>query len=134
MVGNHVRSRRLRNDRGEATTQLVILTPILVLLVFLAVQAALYFHAANVASAAAAQGAAAGSRVDSGAESANIAANRTLRELGARPSAAPLVQLSAIDIVVTVEVSVSQIVPFFPDSVTRVASEPRERFVPESER
>ena len=48
-------------DRGEAVTQLVILTPVLVLLAFLGVQAAIYFHAANVATAAAAQGAAAAS-------------------------------------------------------------------------
>jgi Flp pilus assembly protein TadG len=113
---------------------LVILTPILIMLVFLAVQAALYFHAANVASAAAAQGAAAGSRVNSSAAAANAAINQTLQDLGSRPAGTPIVQISASEIVVTVEVSVSQIVPFFPKSVSRIAQEPLEQFIPESER
>ena len=112
----------------------MILTPILVMLVFLAVQAALYFHAANVASAAAAQGAAAGSRLHSESAVAADVANQTVRDLGSRSASAPTVQLSPNDVAVTVEIAVSQIVPFFPDSVTRTAREPREQFIAEPDR
>ncbi|CAB4884984.1 unannotated protein [freshwater metagenome] len=123
-----------RRDRGEATTQLVILTPLLVILVFLGVQSALYFHAANVAAAAASQGAAAASPSSTGATSALAAAQRTITELGAHSARAPVVALDGSYVVVTVEIAVPLIVPFFPHSVTRRALEPRERFVPESNR
>jgi hypothetical protein len=122
-----------RSDRGEATTQLVILTPLLVLLVFLGVQAAIYFHAANVASAAAAQGAAAASSV-SGSKSAIDVAQSTVTDLGSRLAQAPTLSVSAGYVSVSVSLSVPRIVPFFPSSVTRTAIEPRERFVPESSR
>lgn len=112
----------------------MILTPILVMLVFLAVQAALYFHAANVASAAAAQGAAAGSRLRSDRDVAAQVANQTVRELGSHSASDPSVQLSPNEVAVTVEIAVSQIVPFFPESVSRTAREPREQFIAEPDR
>ena len=121
-------------DRGEATTQMVILTPILVLLVFLGVQAAIYFHAANVATAAASQGAAAASFPGADAGSAVAAAQMTIGELGAHSARAPTIDVSGGYVMVSVEVLVPRIVPFFPASVTRAVLEPRERFVPESDR
>lgn len=129
-----VNKRRPRNESGEATAQLVIITPILLIMVFLAIQAALFFHAANVAAAAASQGAAAGSRLHAEAGVAAQAASTTVHELGATEAEAPSVAISATDVVVRVDVSVSQIIPFFPDSVSRTAVESRERFVPEPER
>jgi Flp pilus assembly protein TadG len=121
-------------DRGEATVQLVVLTPVLILLVFLGVQAAIYFHAANVAGAAAAEAAAAGSSRFAGAEDARAEALRTVDDLDGRTSQPP----HAVDangyVIVTVDVAVPRIVPFFPTSVSRTAREPKERFVPESER
>jgi Flp pilus assembly protein TadG len=132
--------RRLRprtdqaRDRGEATVQLVILTPILLLLLFLGIQAAIYFHAANVAGAAAAEAAAAGSTQSGGSAAAITEAMQTVNDLNATATRPP----SAIDangyVVVTVEISVPRIVPFFPASVSRTAREPKERFVPESDR
>ena len=122
------------SDRGEATTQLVILTPVLIMLIFLGVQSAIYFHAANVAAAGASQGAAAASPIAASAESAVAAAQRTVGELGGHSARTPVVDISGAYVVVTVEVSVPGIVPFFPRSVTRRALEPRERFVPESDR
>ena len=114
------------SERGEATTQFVILVPVLFALALIVVQSALWFHAANVASAAAADGAAAGSRADSTAGQATDAAAVTLNELGARSAlSTPAVATTATDIEVSVTVAVSQIVPFFPDSVTRHATEPR---------
>lgn len=126
--------RHQRSDRGEATTQLVILTPILIMLMFLGVQAAIYFHAANVAAAAASQGAAASSPSTTGANSAMAAAQRTIADLGGHSAHPPIVALDGNFVVVSVEISVPRIIPFFPSTVMRRAVEPRERFVPESKR
>ena len=122
------------HDRGEVSAQIVILTPLLILLVFLGVQSAIYFHAANVASAAASQGAAAGSPAGAGAGEAMAAATQALSDLGATGGAAPSVTAGADFVRVTIEVTVAHIVPFFPDSVQRTAVEPKERFVAESDR
>ncbi|MGH9209969.1 MAG: TadE/TadG family type IV pilus assembly protein [Acidimicrobiales bacterium] len=48
--------RRLEGDDGAATTEFVILTPILLTFLMLIIQAGLYFHAVSVASAAAQEG------------------------------------------------------------------------------
>lgn len=48
---------RLRGDDGAATTELVIVAPVLLFMILLIVQLGLYFHAVTVASAAAQEGA-----------------------------------------------------------------------------
>ncbi len=121
-------------DRGEAAAQLVIITPVLVLLIFLGVQAAVYFHAANVAAAAASRGAAAASARTADAGDGIEAAQRTISDLGSNSAGAPTVQESTTTVSVTVTIVVPRILPFFPDSVSRTALEPKERFVPESDR
>jgi Flp pilus assembly protein TadG len=122
------------SDRGEATAQVVILTPLLLLLVFLGIQAALFFHAANVATAAAAAGADAGSRLGGTEHAAIQAADQSLAELGAADRGSTVAELTSATVSVSVVVSVSRVLPFFPGSVTRTAVEPRERFLPEPER
>lgn len=121
-------------DCGEAVAQLVIITPVLVLLVFLGIQSAIYFHAANVAAAAASQGAAAASPLDAGANDGAAAAQQTISDLGSAATGAPAVQEANGYVSVTVTIAVARVLPFFPDSVSRTAVEPKERFVPESDR
>ena len=66
-------SSRHRNERGSVSIELVILLPALFAIMFLGMQAALYYHARTVAIAAAEEGArAAGS--ESGQESAGVIA------------------------------------------------------------
>jgi len=125
---------RTQRDRGDATAQLVIITPILVLLIFMGVQAAIYFHAANVAAAAASQGAAAASPRAATASDAAAAAQQLIADLGGNPAGPPVVSETDGFVSVTVSIDVPSIVPFFPESVSRTALEPRERFVPESDR
>ncbi|HEX6420536.1 MAG TPA: TadE/TadG family type IV pilus assembly protein [Acidimicrobiales bacterium] len=48
---------RLRGDAGAATTELVLVAPALLFTILLTVQLGLYFHAVNVASSAAQEGA-----------------------------------------------------------------------------
>jgi len=130
----NTRSRDRHRDRGEAAAQLVIITPLLVLLIFLSVQAAIYFHAANVAAAAASQGAAAASPRTAGAGDGAAAAHVIIIDLGSQSTRAPSVLEANGYVSVTVTIVVPRILPFFPDSVSRTAIEPKERFVAESDR
>lgn len=52
-----MRDRRFRGDGGAATTEFVIIAPLLVSMMMLVVQFGLYFHASSIASAAAQEGA-----------------------------------------------------------------------------
>src|SRR3954453_23547247 len=62
-----------RNQRGSASVELVILLPALFAVMFLGMQAALFYHARSVAIAAAQEGARAAS-AESGTQSDGVAA------------------------------------------------------------
>ena len=68
--------RRTRNQNGSASLELVVVFPVLLLCFFAVVQGALYFHARNVAMAAAQQGARAAAS-QQGSEGAGVAAATT---------------------------------------------------------
>ena len=121
-------------DRGETTTQIVVLVPVLMLLVLLVVQASLWYHTANVAQAGAARGAAAGAPAWASAGSASEAAVRTVGENGGHLVGQPVVVVGDRTVQVSVTLAVPQVVPFFPRVVTRIQLEPRERFIPEDQR
>ena len=121
-------------DRGDTTAQIVVLMPILLLLVLLVVQVALWYHTGNIAQAGAARGAAAGAPATATAGAAMSAATQTVLENGGLITSAPVVDLGDRIVVVTVELVVPHVVPFFPSTVTRAQLEPRERFMPEDER
>lgn len=114
---------------------MVLVVPIVIAVLMLALQAAVYFHTSNVAEAAASQGAAAGAvRGESTfdiARRATDAAVAMLADAGVRAQLAPQVSVSAESVSVLVEVQVPTIVPIFPSLVRRVAVEPRERFLTE---
>lgn len=74
--------RRQRGDRGSISIELVILLPALFAVMFLGMQAALYYHAKTVAIAAAQQGARAAG-AEQGSESDGVgAANDFIAEAG----------------------------------------------------
>jgi hypothetical protein len=87
-----------------------------------------------VADAAAARGAAAGSAVDAGPGRATAVAAAVVAESGSTLAGPVTVELAETTVRVRVTISVPRIVPLFPATVSRDAVEPRERFVPESER
>jgi hypothetical protein len=122
------------SDRGDATTQLVILVPVLVLLVMLTMQVVVVMHAGNVATAAATHGAAQGARYGSGATDAVDASAALVAALGGHLADPPVVIDDGTRISVSVEVEAPPIVPFFPTRVRRVVTDAVERFVPEPER
>ena len=127
-----------RRDRGETTTQIVLVVPIVVSILMIAVQSAIYFHTSAVAGAAASHGASAaavrGDTIDAVTHLGREAAQLVLAEAGVRDSLLPDVIVSTETVSVGVEVEVPHIVPYFPRTVRRVATEPRERFLTESMR
>ena len=123
----------MKMDRGETTTQVLLAVPVVFSLLLLAVQSAVYFHTANVASVAAAQGAAAAA-ADGGMIPALEAAARMIAELSAESSQVPSVSFTDSDVAVAVHLRVPQVAPFFALTVTRVSREPFERYVAESDR
>jgi hypothetical protein len=121
------------DERGETTTQVIVMVPALMLLILLGVQSAMWFHAANVAQVAAARGAAAGS-VRGGGEGAAVAESRLVVLDNSATASVVTAGVSDDTVTVTVTVDVPHLVPFFPSSVTRTQLEPLERFVSEAER
>lgn len=133
--GSGVRQRLrhvLRDDRGSATAELAVATPLLLLMVMLIVQFALWSHASHVAQAAAAQGlGAARTVVGTGADGAREA-SELLAQLAGGPLAAPLVETTRgpTSVTVTVSGTVTPVVPFLVLPVRAVAVGPVERFTP----
>ena len=127
-----------RRDRGEVSAQVVLVIPVIILLMMLAIQAGLYFHASSIAGAAAAEGAAAASvaRIPSevAARSGQRAAENLVIEAGGHTTSAALVAVNTETVTITVEALVPRIIPFFPSSVRRTVIEPRERFTTELSR
>ncbi len=62
---------RARGERGSVSLELAVVFPVVLLLIFGTVQAALYFHARNVALAAAEEGLR-DARVENGSDSAGV--------------------------------------------------------------
>jgi hypothetical protein len=125
---------QIRRDRGSATSELVILTPILILLILLVVQMSIYFHASHVASAAAAEGATAGAGVSPDEGRAEIVAAEFVQQLGGEVSQPPHASIESEMMRVRVSLTIPAIVPFFTDEVVRQAVEPLEEVVVEADR
>jgi len=127
-----------QRDRGEVSAQVVLVIPVIILLLMLAIQAGLYFHASSIAGAAAAEGAAAASvaRIPSevAARRGQRAAENLVIEAGGQSTSAAIVAVNTETIAITVEALVPRIIPFFPSSVRRTVIEPRERFSTEASR
>ena len=126
------------DDRGETTTQVVLVLPIVISILLIAVQASVYFHTSNVAGAAASRGA---SEATSDDESTGVVIGRAesaalelLDDSRTRLAAPVAVEVSTESVTVSVEVRVPRIAPFFPRTVRRTATEPRERFLTEAMR
>lgn len=125
-------------DSGEVTSQTVIILPVIIVVLFLAIQSALYFHISHVAGAAAAQGAAAASAksltssqaIQRGRESADV----LVRDSGTDFASPTVVLVTSEEVRVTVTTRVPRVVPFFPLSASRTVVEPRERFIMEFQR
>ena len=125
---------RSADDSGESVAQTVLVVPVVLSIVWLALQVTVFLHGAHVAAAAASEGAAAASRYGASTQTGVRAAASTLIELDAEAATPPEVVRRGDDIVATVSVRLPRIAPLFSTVVTRSARETKERFITEAER
>ena len=127
-----------RRDRGETSSEVVIILPVLVLIVMVVLQSALFFHTAHVARAAASEGAvAAASHRVPDAATTMVGSERAALfaiDAGGRVEGSPISSLEGDVVRVRVTLRVPSLVPFMTSRVTRDATEPKERVVKEAER
>ena len=126
--------RRVRGDRGAGVAELVIAVPLLMLLILLIVQFAIWEHAEDIAHATAEEALAA-ARVQGGTAAAGQQqASALISQVGASVLTGPQVSvtMTADDVTVQVTGTAERVVPFpglsFP--VTATVTGPVERFVP----
>ncbi|NCZ92644.1 MAG: hypothetical protein EBZ00_01520 [Actinobacteria bacterium] len=124
----------MRHERGEVSAESVIIVPVVFFVLLLGVQATTLFHAANIATAAAAQGASAASASGASELDGERVASISVAELGGSLSSPPKVDLRSDWVAVTVRISVPQIIPGFPRVIERNVIERKERFVGELDR
>ncbi|PJN38329.1 pilus assembly protein TadE [Streptomyces sp. CB02959] len=120
---------RWRDDRGAASTQLVLVVPVLLLLAMLIVQFALVWHARHIAQYAARRALAA-ARTQHGSTAAGRAqAARSLAALGSRTLTTPSVAVERTTAQTTVRVrgTVMVVVPGLHLHASGAASGPTER-------
>lgn len=126
--------RSVRLDRGEATAQAVIAVPVVLLILWLSIQAMVFLHGANVASAAANEGAATAARYGSSMGAGERAIRRALTALDSDSQGSWSVRRNGDEVIATVNLRLPRIVPFFPLTVSRSARERLEVFMREAER
>lgn len=125
---------RARGEDGLTSTQLAVLMPALLLWIMLIVQAGLWFHAKQVAGAAAAEAVDAAQTPTGTAEAGDAAARSFLAQSGNLDEIAVDVQRDSTAVTARVSGRAPQLVPGFSWSVTSVAHSRTERFVPQPER
>ena len=124
----------MRHERGEVSAESVIIVPVVFFVLLLGVQATTLFHAANIATAAAAQGASAAAASGASELDGERVASISVAELGGSLSSPPKVDLRSDWVAVTVRISVPQIIPGFPRVIERNVIERKERFLKELDR
>jgi Flp pilus assembly protein TadG len=125
---------RLRDERGMSTVQVAILFPAVLIWLMLIVQYGLWWHAKQVANAAASEGVEA-AQVDGASESdGESAAAEYLAEAGNLDDITVTVDRQAEVVIVEVRGEAPQLVPGITWSVEARSTEPIERFIPEGER
>ncbi|MEU7642109.1 TadE/TadG family type IV pilus assembly protein [Streptomyces sp. NPDC039016] len=122
-------SRKLRDDRGAATTQLVLVVPVLLLLAMLVVQFALVWHARHIAQYSAARALAAARTKDGTAAEGRAQARRSFTALGGRILTVPSVAVDRTTSQTTVRVrgTVMAVVPGLHLHASGTATGPTER-------
>lgn len=125
---------RRDTEGGSATTELVVLMPVVLMVVLLAVQFGVWLHARQVVTAAAQEGLAAAQVLGGTAESGRLRAEAFLVEAGG--VRAPVVESARTATIATVEVraEVPAVLPGTRIPVRGQVEGPVERFVPEPER
>ena len=122
----------LRGDRGAVSAELVIITPLILVMLLVIVQFALWSHATHIAQAAASHGLAA-ARAHHGSSTAGAArARHLLDQLAHGPLTAARVSVERTATTATVRITgtATSAVPFLTLPVHAEAAGPVERFAP----
>ena len=126
--------RRVRGDRGMTTIQVAILFPVVLFWIMLIVQYGLWWHAKQVANAAAAEAVDAAQVSTGTAGDGEEAAASYLAQSGNLDNVTITVSREPTVVIVEVRGEAPQIVPGFAWPVAARSTAPVERFIPESER
>jgi Flp pilus assembly protein TadG len=120
------------DDRGSATLQLVAVFPAFLLIVLLVVQAALIWHARNIAEAAAQEGLRSARLFDGSRSAGQVTARSFLEQTSGDLLSAPSITVERDDRRARVEVrgQALSLLPGIRPQVEAVAAGPVERFVP----
>lgn len=124
-----------RDERGSASVELVIVTPLLLLLIMGVVQFALWEHATHVADAVAQQGLSVGRLGGSSASAGKAQAQSVLNQLGPGVLVTPDITATRTQATTTVVVTghAESIVGLFSLPVRAVAAGPTEAFTVRSQ-
>ncbi|MFD2486735.1 TadE/TadG family type IV pilus assembly protein [Amycolatopsis albidoflavus] len=124
----------LRGDRGEATVELVVATPLLLLTLLAIIQFAVWSHATHVAQAAASQALATARAQHGTAAAGRAAGQRLLADLAAGPLRDPGLAVSrgADSASASVRGEAAAVLPGVHLPVHAEAAGPVERFVPDT--
>lgn len=125
---------RVGNERGLTSTELAVVMPVLIALVLVPFQVALWWHAHQIADAAATEAVDA-AQVATATEADGLRAAQWFLDAAGNLTD-PEVTVTRTAEVVTVEVTgrAPRLLPGFDWEVTATASGPIERFIPEPER
>ena len=126
--------RRLREERGMTTNQVAILFPAVLFWLMLIVQYGLWWHAKQVANAAAAEAVDAAQVESATAADGEAAADRYLAQSGNLTNVTVTVDRQPAVVTAEVRGDAPQLVVGFSWSVTARSEAPVERFIPEPER
>lgn len=124
--------RRCQEDRGSATTELVIAMPALLLLILVSVHIGLWFHARNLADAAAQEGARGARVLGATDDDGRARASQMLDELGPAVVAdrAITVTRTPTSVTVTVTGHAPAVIPGLVFDVNASVTSPIESFRP----
>lgn len=126
--------RRFRDERGMTTIQVAILFPVVLFWIMLIVQYGLWWHAKQVANAAAAEAVDAAQISTGTARDGEDAAASYLAQSGNLDNVTITVTREPAVVTVEVHGDAPQLVPGVAWSVTARSTAPVERFIPEPER
>lgn len=124
--------RGVRGDRGSVSAELVITTPVLLLMLLGIVQFALWSHATHIAQAAAARGLATARAQDTSTTQGAAAAQQVLDDLGRGPLRRTQIRIDRDATTATVEIrgEATTLIPLLRLPVHAETTGPRERFSP----
>lgn len=123
----------LCGDRGAVSAELVIATPLLLLMLLAIVQFALWSHATHIAQAAASQGLAVTRAQDGTAAAGSASAQQMLDQLARGPltGASVSADRTATSASIRISGTATSVIPFLHLPVHAEAAGPVERFIPD---